>query len=67
MVTYRLRTSTGRLIFLRSRGFIQYDDNTKEISSFFCINSLIEYITFPPFFLIHPYIICKHLLVRSKA
>ncbi|XP_057381265.1 neuronal PAS domain-containing protein 2-like [Daphnia carinata] len=42
MVTYRLRTSTGRLIFLRSRGFIQYDENTKEIISFFCINSLID-------------------------
>lgn len=44
MVTYRLKTSTGRLIFLRSRGFIQYDENTKEIISFFCINSLIEYV-----------------------
>ncbi|XP_046657851.1 neuronal PAS domain-containing protein 2-like [Daphnia pulicaria] len=42
MVTYRLKTSTGRLIFLRSRGFIQYDENTKEIISFFCINSLID-------------------------
>lgn len=46
VVTYRLKTSTGRLIFLRSRGFIQYDENTKEITSFFCINSHIEYVSY---------------------
>ena len=41
MVTYRLRTRTGKLIFLRSRGIIEYDAK-KEIVSFVCVNEMIK-------------------------
>merc|ERR1712071_660848 len=41
MVTYRLRTRTGKLIFLRSRGIIEYDAK-KEIVSFVCVNEMIN-------------------------
>lgn len=44
MVTYRLKMSTGKYIYLRSRGFLQYDDTTKELKGFFCINSQLRYI-----------------------
>merc|ERR1712131_143675 len=39
-VTYRLRTRTGKLIFLRSRGIIEYDGK-QEIVSFVCVNEMI--------------------------
>jgi len=41
VTTYRLRTRTGKLIFLRSRGIIEFDSN-KEITGFVCVNEMIS-------------------------
>ncbi|CAG0879176.1 unnamed protein product [Darwinula stevensoni] len=42
LVTYRLMTRSNEIIFLRSRGFLEYDSVTRKVESFFCINTLLR-------------------------
>ena len=42
LVNYRLFTNTGELICLQTKGFLEYNKETKMIESFLCINTLIR-------------------------
>ncbi|XP_064482244.1 protein cycle-like isoform X2 [Ornithodoros turicata] len=41
VVVYRLRTRDDSFIFLRSAGYLQYDQATMQVDHFVCINSLM--------------------------
>lgn len=41
VVVYRLRTRDDSFIFLRSSGYLQYDQGTMQIDHFVCINTLM--------------------------
>ncbi|KAL3242909.1 hypothetical protein MRX96_020921 [Rhipicephalus microplus] len=41
VVVYRLRTRDDAFIFLRSSGYLQYDQGTMQIDHFVCINTLM--------------------------
>ena len=42
LFTFRLFTNTGELICLQTKGFLEYNKETKKIDSFLCINTLIK-------------------------
>ncbi|KPI97710.1 hypothetical protein RR46_07457 [Papilio xuthus] len=39
---YRLITRSGHFIYMRTRGFLEIDPNTKKVQSFVCINRVIS-------------------------
>ncbi|XP_014228656.1 hypoxia-inducible factor 3-alpha-like isoform X2 [Trichogramma pretiosum] len=39
---YRLKTKTGAFIYLRTFGYLEYDNNTNAVCSFLCINTLVS-------------------------
>lgn len=41
VVVYRLRTRDGSFVFLRSSGYLQYDQTTMQMDHFVCINTLM--------------------------
>ncbi|CAK1580141.1 unnamed protein product [Parnassius mnemosyne] len=38
---YRLMSRSGHFIYMRTRGFLEIDKNTKKVQSFVCVNSVI--------------------------
>ncbi|ODN03927.1 Aryl hydrocarbon receptor nuclear translocator-like protein 1 [Orchesella cincta] len=38
---YRLRSKTGTLIYLRTRGYLEFNKTTQKVESFVCINTLL--------------------------
>lgn len=40
--TYRLRAKNGEYVFLRTCGYLEFDQNTQRIDSFICVNTLIR-------------------------
>jgi PAS domain-containing protein len=38
---YRLRSKTGALIHLRTRGFLEFNKTTQKVETFVCINTLL--------------------------
>ncbi|XP_063623954.1 basic helix-loop-helix ARNT-like protein 2 [Cydia splendana] len=38
---YRLMSRTGQFIYMRTRGFLEIDRDTKKVQSFVCVNSVI--------------------------
>ncbi|OXA45801.1 aryl hydrocarbon receptor nuclear translocator-like protein 2 isoform X2 [Folsomia candida] len=38
---YRLRSKTGALIYLRTRGFLEFNKTTQKVETFVCINTLL--------------------------
>lgn len=38
---YRLMNRSGNFIYMRTRGFLEIDKNTKQVQSFVCVNSVI--------------------------
>ena len=42
LVNYRLFTNTGELICLQTKGFLEYNKETRKIESFLCINTLVR-------------------------
>ncbi|KAL0279851.1 UNVERIFIED_CONTAM: hypothetical protein PYX00_001324 [Menopon gallinae] len=39
--TYRLKTKNGEYVYMRTCGYLEFDQNTQSIMSFICVNSLI--------------------------
>ncbi|XP_050455079.1 aryl hydrocarbon receptor nuclear translocator-like protein 1 isoform X2 [Cataglyphis hispanica] len=39
---YRLLTKSGKFIYLRTHGYLEFDKNTKTVESFVCINTLVS-------------------------
>jgi len=39
---YRLRSKTGALIYLRTRGFLEFNKTTQKVETFVCINTLLS-------------------------
>lgn len=42
VVVYRLRNRDGTFIYMRSAGYLQYDQTTMQVDHFVCINSLMS-------------------------
>ncbi|KAK6627618.1 hypothetical protein RUM44_010096 [Polyplax serrata] len=39
---YRLKTKNGEHVYMRTNGYLEFDQNTQSIGSFICVNSLIS-------------------------
>ncbi|KAL5277524.1 hypothetical protein ACFFRR_002634 [Megaselia abdita] len=39
---YRLVGRNGKFVYLRSRGFLEFDENMKNVRSFICVNTMIS-------------------------
>lgn len=40
--TYRLKAKNGEYVYMRTNGYLEFDQNTQSIGSFICVNTLIS-------------------------